>query len=149
MHQERNSLYLCHTRCVLLSSSAKPSSQFLRSCALYDGGTLLAFLTTVKTWLDAHPTEVVTLLFTNPDNVAPSVWAPIFVSAGMANYASVPPAAKVAWGNWPTLGGLIDSGKRAVVFMDYGANFASVPYILDEFVRALRAGRWMAADSCI
>ena len=35
---------------------------------------------------------------------------------------------------WPTLGELIDSGKRVVVFLDAGADDdRSVPYILPEF----------------
>jgi hypothetical protein len=35
--------------------------------------------------------------------------------------------------DWPTLGSMIDSGKRVVVFMDAGADQATVPFILDEF----------------
>lgn len=34
---------------------------------------------------------------------------------------------------WPTLGEMILSGKRVVMFMDYNANQTAVPYILDEF----------------
>ena len=35
---------------------------------------------------------------------------------------------------WPTLGDLLDSGKRVVVFLDAGADTdRSVPYILPEF----------------
>ena len=35
---------------------------------------------------------------------------------------------------WPTLGEMIDSGKRVVVFLDAGADTdRSVPYILPEF----------------
>ena len=35
---------------------------------------------------------------------------------------------------WPTLGDLIDSGKRVIVFLDAGADTdRSVPYILPEF----------------
>ena len=32
---------------------------------------------------------------------------------------------------WPTLGTLIDSGKRLVTFMDANADFTAVPYIID------------------
>ena len=35
--------------------------------------------------------------------------------------------------DWPTLGEMIDSGRRLVVFMDYGADQNQVDYILDEF----------------
>jgi len=34
---------------------------------------------------------------------------------------------------WPTLGQMIDSGKRVVVFMDSGADNGGVDYILPEF----------------
>lgn len=35
--------------------------------------------------------------------------------------------------DWPTLGQLIDSGKRVIVFLDSGADVSSVPFILPEF----------------
>jgi len=34
---------------------------------------------------------------------------------------------------WPTLGQMIDNGKRVVVFMDSGADSGGVDYILPEF----------------
>ena len=38
---------------------------------------------------------------------------------------------------WPTLGALLDSGKRVIVFLDAGADVdRSVPYILPEFEMA-------------
>ena len=35
--------------------------------------------------------------------------------------------------SWPTLGSMISTGKRVVIFMDYYSNQSAVPYILDEF----------------
>lgn len=35
--------------------------------------------------------------------------------------------------SWPTLGSMITSGKRVVIFLDAHANSSQVPYILDEF----------------
>jgi hypothetical protein len=37
---------------------------------------------------------------------------------------------------WPTLGEMILSQKRVVIFMDYNANQTAVPYIIDEFTNA-------------
>lgn len=33
--------------------------------------------------------------------------------------------------DWPTLGSMIDNGTRLVTFMDAGASFSEVPYIID------------------
>ncbi|KAG6864157.1 hypothetical protein C0991_011989 [Blastosporella zonata] len=37
------------------------------------------------------------------------------------------------YSDWPTLGEMIDSGKRVVVFLDTGANTTLVDFILPEF----------------
>lgn len=47
--------------------------------------------------------------------------------------AFVPPSLPVAFNEWPTLGEMISSGKRVVVFMDFGAETGGVNYILPEF----------------
>jgi hypothetical protein len=63
---------------------------------------------------------VLTLLFTNPEGLSvDTVWAPVFNSSGIAQLAYVPPSTPVKQSDWPTLGGLIQSGKRVVVFMDF------------------------------
>ncbi|KAF8183666.1 PLC-like phosphodiesterase [Pholiota molesta] len=116
-HVNNNVLHFCHT-----------------SCSLFDGGTVLSYLQTVKTWLDANPNEVLTLLFTNPEAQSVStVWKPIFDAAGITPLAYVPPSVPVKQSDWPTLGELIDSGKRVVVFLDSGADTSSVNFILPEF----------------
>ena len=101
----------------------------------YDGGTLVAYLQRVKTWLDQNPNEVLTILFTNPDGINVMIWGADFVSSGIAgmafvpNFTSTPPDLN----SWPTLESMISSGKRVVIFMDYYANQTEVDYILDEF----------------
>lgn len=52
---------------------------------------------------------------------------------GITPMAYVPPSVPVNNADWPTLGQLIDSGKRVVVFLDYGADTSAVNFILPEF----------------
>lgn len=89
------------------------------SCFLEDAGSLGAFLRTVKTWLDGHPNEVVTLLLTNQDSFPVSKFDEAFAAAGMNEYAFVPSSSPnvLAMDKWPTLGGMISDGKRLVVFL--------------------------------
>ncbi|KAJ7744741.1 PLC-like phosphodiesterase [Mycena maculata] len=117
-HMSGSELHFCHT-----------------SCDLFDGGSVQDYLTNVKTFLDANPNEVLTLLFTNPEGANVStVWKPAFDAAGISDLAYVPSSLPVAQGDWPTLGSMIDSGKRVVVFLDAGADGADqVDFILPEF----------------
>ncbi|KAJ7098940.1 PLC-like phosphodiesterase [Mycena epipterygia] len=117
-HMNGDVLHFCHT-----------------SCDLFDGGSVQDYLTTVKTFLDANPNEVLTLLFTNPEGANVStVWKPAFDAAGISDLAFVPPSLPVKQSDWPTLGSMIDSGKRVVVFLDAGADGAdAVDFILPEF----------------
>ncbi|KAL7281152.1 PLC-like phosphodiesterase [Trametes coccinea BRFM310] len=105
------------------------------SCLLFDGGTVEDYLKKVHDFLTANPNEVLTLLFTNPDGASlPDLWDPAFQASGVADFAYVPPQIPVKQSDWPTLGEMIDSGKRVVVFLDAGADTdRSVPYILPEF----------------
>ena len=92
------------------------------------------YLKNVKGWLDSHPNEVLTFVFTNPENKSPKdIWGPAFVNSGIAPLAYVPPTKPLKQSSWPTLGQMIDSGKRVVVFMDSGADNGEVDYILPEF----------------
>jgi len=116
VHQQTDGLHLCHS-----------------DCLLYDGGLVSAYLQKVKTFLNANPTEVVTILFVNIDNVAVSAYDSIYQTAGLVSISYAPPAAVTTDSNWPTLGSMIDAGTRLVTFMDNGANFSTVPYIIDEF----------------
>ncbi|KAI0639539.1 PLC-like phosphodiesterase [Trametes polyzona] len=115
-HNQNGTIRLCHT-----------------SCGLYDGGPLQDYLTTVKTWMDANPNDVVSLLIVNSDNVAPSEYATAFKAAGLDTLAYAPESASLPASGWPSLGSLIDSGKRLVAFLSTKADFNSVPYLIDEF----------------
>jgi len=115
-HNEKNVIKLCHT-----------------SCALYDGGTLKDYLTTVKQWLDSNPNEVLSLLIVNIDNLPASSYDAVFKSVGLDSVSYAPPSSPIPASGWPTLGNLIDTGKRLLPFLDNGADLTSVPYLLDEF----------------
>lgn len=95
-----NVLELCHT-----------------SCLLEDAGSLETFLGTVKSFLDANANEVVTLLLTNGDSVDITKFGNTFSSSGIDKYAFVPSSNPLPIGDWPTIGELISSGKRLVVFL--------------------------------
>ncbi|KAF9553437.1 PLC-like phosphodiesterase [Agrocybe pediades] len=119
-HVKDGQLHFCHTRNV--------------SQDLFDGGLVVDYLKTVKTFLDANPNEVLTLLFTNPEGQSVStVWKPAFDAAGITPLAYVPPSVPVKQSDWPTLGQLIDSEKRVIVFLDSGADTSQVDFILPEF----------------
>lgn len=116
-HENDGVLHFCHT-----------------SCLLFDGGPVVDYLKHVKAFLDANPTEVLTLLFTNPEGQSiVDVWKPAFDDAGITPLAYVPPTIPMKFSDWPTLGGMIDTGKRVVVFLDTGANTTLVNFILPEF----------------
>ncbi|KAG8862973.1 hypothetical protein FRB96_000393 [Tulasnella sp. 330] len=117
-HWWNDELYLCHTKCRFI----------------YNGGTLRDYLVKVKGWMDTHPHEVVTLLINNKSELdVLAFWDPVYVDSGIAAMAYVPataiPHSRYVW---PTLGHLVEAGKRFVVFMDYPKG-NPVPYILPEF----------------
>jgi hypothetical protein len=103
------------------------------SCSLYNGGPLSTYLATVKSWLDANPNEVLSLLIVNSDDFPPTAYDTVFVGAGLDTMSYAPPSASIPASQRPTLGSLIDSGKRLITFMDASADFNSVPYIIAEF----------------
>lgn len=89
------------------------------SCFLEDAGTLESFLNTIKDWLDSNTNEVVTLLLTNGDSVDIAEFADTFSGSGLEDYAFVPSSSPdtLSIDKWPTLGELVSSGKRLVVFL--------------------------------
>lgn len=103
------------------------------SCSLYQGGAMEYWLSQIKTWSDANPTEVVTLLIVNSDGLAPSQFAQAFESTGLAAKSYTPATSSLSKTQWPTMETLINSGKTIVTFMTPDADFNSVPYIIDEF----------------
>ncbi|TFK36919.1 PLC-like phosphodiesterase [Crucibulum laeve] len=114
-HLQDGNIRLCHT-----------------SCGLYDGGLLADYLKTVKTWLDANPNEVLSLLIVNSDNRAAAEYDTVFKSVGLDAVSFAPETPTLPASGWPTLGSMIDSGKRLVTFLDNAAD-PSIPYLLDEF----------------
>lgn len=98
-HNDDGVIELCHTSCLEL-----------------DAGSLSSYLSTVKTWLDGNPNEVLTLLLTNGDAIPVSQYGTVFAALGLDAYAYAP-GTTLAMDQWPTLQSLIDAGKRLVVFM--------------------------------
>ena len=109
-------LSLCHTTCIEK-----------------DAGSVADYLSAVKTWLDANPNEVLTILLVNGDNVHVSMFDDAFTSSGLKHYAYTPRSSPLPLDAWPTLSDLIKANTRLIAFLDAGADTASVPYILDEF----------------
>jgi hypothetical protein len=119
-HMDNEEIHFCHT-----------------SCALYNGGTAENYLRTVKTFLDANPNEVMTIIIANKMNrPVMSAWKSVFDESGMTNLTYVPPQPIMSRNDWPTLGDMISTGKRIVVFMDKGfkgRKEAGAEFILPEF----------------
>lgn len=100
-HVQNNTIELCHTLCLL-----------------EDAGPLADYLTTVKTFLDDNPNEVVTLLLTNQDGQSGAAFDAVFQSSGAKSYAFTP-TGNSTLEQWPTLGQMISMGQRLVVFMGW------------------------------
>lgn len=109
-------IHLCHTDCIL-----------------YDGGPFSDYLGSVKAWMDSNPQDVLSMLIVNINNLAASAFGQVFQSTGLADLALIPQSNPLPASQWPTLGDMIDSGKRLVVFMDNGANDTNFPYLIPEF----------------
>lgn len=84
--------YLCHALCELGSTDWVKQMQ------------------EVRVWMQAHPREVVT--FYIEDYVTPEQTARVFEEAGLSDLAHTQAADQP----WPTLGQMIDSGRRLVIF---------------------------------
>jgi hypothetical protein len=82
---------------------------------------------------DKPPLEptVISLVIVNIDTIEPSTYASAFDAAGMTSNVYQPAGAVTSVDAWPTLGSMIESGGRMVVFMDYSADFNSVGWIID------------------
>lgn len=119
-------LYYCHTSCDLLN--AGPVEDYLRE---------------VTTWVEAHPFDVITIIFGNYNwQDKDSDGNPIVTSAdyvdpieksGLRKYIYQPPKTAMTLDDWPTLGEMILSNKRVVTFIDYNFDTGAVPYMLWEF----------------
>lgn len=102
------------------------------SCSLLDGGTLEAWLGQVKSWAEANPTEVLSLLLVNQENISPSKFATAFNSSGVTPLVYQPSGKMSSKEQWPTLGSMIDSRARIVTYLSAGAD-ESVPWLQSEF----------------
>ncbi|KAG8954809.1 hypothetical protein FRC03_011355, partial [Tulasnella sp. 419] len=84
----------------------------------FSGGLLLDHLKEIKNWLDTHPNEVLTLIFTNSDNSSlEKLWKPAFFDSGLQEMIYVPSSKSIHRNSWPTLKHMIDSNNRVVVFV--------------------------------
>ena len=101
--------YLCHALCELGSTPWLP------------------VMRQVRTWLAAHPREVVT--FFVQDTVSPADTAEVVRRAGLLPYVYTPATDQ----QWPTLGQMIDSGQRLVILMEQHGGGTAYPWLLDGF----------------
>lgn len=116
-HDKDGTVEMCHT-----------------SCWEKDAGSLTSYLGPIKTWLDANPNEVLSLLLTNGDAIAVSDFGAVFDSVGLSSYAYKPPST-LALGDWPTLQTLIDAGTRLVVWMGESRLRLFLPHLLPLTIR--------------
>jgi hypothetical protein len=115
---DANAIQLCHT-----------------DCRLEDAGRLRSWLTEIRIWMEAvgHENEVVTLLLTNGDGISMQVFGEAFQQSGAENLCFAPEAGQAVplqLDSWPTLGEIIGTGKRLVVFIGtcgLPCLFASLP----------------------
>ncbi|KAI1211699.1 PLC-like phosphodiesterase [Annulohypoxylon truncatum] len=103
------------------------------SCDILDAGPITDWLGQVKTWVAAHPYDVVTILLGNGNYSVPSLYVPYIEQTGILRYIYTPPVAPMTLDDWPTLSEMVLRGQRVVMFMDYMANQTEYPWLLDEF----------------
>lgn len=78
---------------------------------------------------------VLSILIVNIDNQSAASFSAIYEAAGLVAVAFSPTTQPLTYTAWPTLGSMIDSGKRLVTFLDNSADPATVPFLLDEFTQ--------------
>jgi hypothetical protein len=101
--------YLCHELCELGSTLWEP------------------LMAQVANWMADHPRDVVTFFI--QDDVSPADTARVMQQAGLLKYVYTP-----TWGEpWPTLGQMIDSGKRLVFLMEQHGGGTRYPWLLQGF----------------
>ncbi|KAI1462545.1 PLC-like phosphodiesterase [Annulohypoxylon moriforme] len=103
------------------------------SCDILDAGPITDWLGQVKTWVAAHPYDVVTILLGNGNYSVPSLYVPYIEQTGILRYIYTPSVAPMTLDDWPTLSEMVLRGQRVVMFMDYMANQTEYPWLLDEF----------------
>jgi hypothetical protein len=108
-------LHLCHT-----------------DCSLYDAGTLVDWLSGIKTWLDTNPNDVITILLVNSMNVNAARLNTDFIQSGITKYGYTL-TNDTATSGWPTLQTMISAGTRLVTFIADLPDNTGSSYLLDEF----------------
>jgi hypothetical protein len=105
------------------------------ACALYDGGTLVDWLSSIKSWLDQNPNDVVSLLFVNGAGASSAAVDSTFKASGISKYAFAPSfTSPPDPSSWPTLSSLISANTRLITFIDsLPSGDTGVPHILSEF----------------
>lgn len=116
VHLSGSTLQLCHTTCELL-----------------DAGPLETWLARIKYWLDANPSDVITLVLVNADNQPASSFGAAFDRSGISTYAFSPSTSGGGNITWPTLQDLITANTRLVTFIASITPTSQYPYLLDEF----------------
>ncbi|HEX6394348.1 MAG TPA: hypothetical protein VFZ97_12985 [Acidimicrobiales bacterium] len=101
--------YLCHGLCEIGATEWQPA------------------MAEVRSWLDAHPREVVTFFI--EDYVSPADTATVFRQAGLLRDVYTPQPGKP----WPTLGQMIASGHRVVVLMENNGGAKADPWLQQGF----------------
>ena len=92
-----NEVHLCHENCNLL-----------------DAGPAVDTLTVITDWLNENPNEVITIIWENTANVPGSAYNDFYTKSGLDKFVYVQEEGQ----DWPTLGNMIESGKRVVNFIN-------------------------------
>ncbi|KAL9123763.1 MAG: hypothetical protein Q9217_006842 [Psora testacea] len=116
VHNNNGEWHLCHTSCIIL-----------------DAGTLRAWLSEIKSWMDANPHDVVTILLVNSDNASAQDLDAEYKAANIASYGYVPPSTTTALATWPTLQDMGANNTRLVTFVASLETNTVAPYLLNEF----------------
>ncbi|KAI1655073.1 PLC-like phosphodiesterase [Daldinia decipiens] len=111
VHDLNGAIELCHT-----------------SCSLLDAGTLQTWLASIKSWMDSHPNEVVTLLIVNSDGKSAADFGAVFSGSGINTYGYAHSGT-----TWPTLQEMISANTRLVTFIASITVDSQYPYLLSEF----------------
>ncbi|OLY83269.1 Nudix hydrolase 3 [Smittium mucronatum] len=104
------------------------------SCLLLDAGDFTLELANFKTYLDANKDEVVTLILENYDSFSSSQIYSNFQNVSLTDYLFNPnDHSSIASSNtWPTVGQIITSGKRLVVFSSVTTDIVNYPQIMNQ-----------------
>lgn len=103
------------------------------SCDLLDAGPITDWLRQVRDWVAGHPYDVVTILLGNGNYSTPDKYAGAIEASGITQFVYTPSVIPMRVDDWPTLGQLILSGQRVVMFLDYMANQTAYPWLQDQF----------------